>query len=195
VTRLEITARDLALKLHAGQTYGGGNGALPYSFHLAAVVGVLARFGCGDVVGVVDVALFIAAWLHDTLEDTAATDGTLRAGLAPRGLGWHTPMEHAAIHRAVTLVHAVTDPTGEDGEKLSRREKLALVIAQVQAAGPDAVTLKLADRIANVEASVLGASPLLAMYQQEYPAFREGLRHAGGTDAMWAHLDALLGRT
>lgn len=54
-----ITARDLALKIHADQSYGDG---LPYETHLEGVVELIIQAG-----GNADEA--VAGYLHDTWED------------------------------------------------------------------------------------------------------------------------------
>jgi hypothetical protein len=66
---------------------------------------------------------------------------------------------------------------------------------------PDAIILKLADRISNVEASLatfrddqdVQASSFFHMYRKEYPGFREALyTESPFTEPMWARLDSLL---
>jgi guanosine-3',5'-bis(diphosphate) 3'-pyrophosphohydrolase len=141
-------------------------GDQPYGAHLHAVVGVLRRFGHHHQV------LTDAAWLHDTIEDTGTTEGDLRERFGD---------EVAAI------VHAVTSEPG-----LNRSERHKLTYPKI-AAIPDAITVKLADRIANVEASTRDNSSLLSMYRGECPGFRSALIDYGGDPMMWAHLDQLLG--
>src|SRR4051812_16593177 len=65
----EPAARAFAEERHGGQRYGDA----PYVTHLAHVRKVLARFGHGG-------AFAVAAWLHDTVEDTKTT----RAEIATR---------------------------------------------------------------------------------------------------------------
>ena len=60
---------------------------------------------------------------------------------------------------------------------------------------PDAILVKLADRIANTEASRAGAKrPLLGMYRKEHASFKARLAGHGGeiADAMWAHLESIV---
>jgi len=190
-------ARSIALTVHAAQRYhdrvGARAGSLPYAYHLAAVVGVLDRFGVDDNV------LHAAAWLHDVLEDTVITETHLRAILTAGDGGW--PLARTLADEVIVLVRAVTDPRGADGRRLTRREKLPLVLAQVRKAGGRAITLKLADRIANVEASVLTGGGPFIMYQREHRDFTLGLRteHGVGEEQtlwdvrrMWQHLDSLI---
>ena len=157
-------ARDYAAQKHAGQRYGDQ----PYTVHLSAVREVLRWAGYDDGHPVAE-----AAWLHDTIEDTDATEAEIaRLFGAP----------------VASLVWAVT------GVGKNRKERNASAYLKIQAAQRDflpAANLKLADRIANVEASV-DAPDKLAMYRKEWPAFRDAL--AGmGMPSLWSRLRAALG--
>jgi len=139
-------------------------GDSPCHHHLASVVEVLRRFGHDDP-EVID-----AAWLHDTIE---ATDVTRRQ--IARRFG----------ERVAEIVWAVTNEDGADPRE--RRESAYPKIA----ADPEAITVKLADRIANTEAARSNDPGRYRMYDQEYGGFRQALCPAGGDPAMWEHLDAL----
>ena len=65
--------------------------------------------------------------------------------------------------------------------------RAALTYPKIRASA-DAVRLKLADRIANVE----NGGKLVDMYRREYEDFRRALYTPGQADPMWAHLDELL---
>ncbi|MGE3544876.1 MAG: HD domain-containing protein [Kofleriaceae bacterium] len=138
-------------------------GTAPYEVHLAAVRAVLAEIG---ITG----PLLSAAWLHDVIEDTATTKQEIVDRFGPV---------------VAELVWAVT------GVGADRKQRNHAVYAKLRAV-PEAVTLKLADRIANVEAS-LGSSPeMLAKYRSEWPGFSEAL--AGlGDEALWNRLRRALG--
>ena len=156
---LVARARAIALRHHGDQRYGDK----PYSYHLEQVAAVLTRFGLGTP------ELLAAAWLHDVLEDTAAS----AADLAAAGIPAHV----------IALVEAVTDEPGatRDARKAKTYPKTAAI--------RDAVAIKLADRIANVE-----AGGKVEKYAREHPAFRAGLHNpAHGLDALWRHLDVLFG--
>jgi len=133
-------------------------GADPYVVHLAAVRQVLRDFGYDG-----DVAL--AVWLHDTVEDTAVTVEELER-------------EFGATVAA--LVWAVT------GVGANRKERNASAYAKMRAL-PEAVTVKLADRIANSEASARGNPRLLEMYRGELAGFSAALTGLGDA-AMWERL-------
>lgn len=136
-----------------------------YSFHLEDVVVSLRRFGERRP------AMLAAAWLHDVLEDTEVREATLRQRFGDR---------------VADLVVAVTNEPG------TRSERSAATWAKIRTAGPDAVMLKLADRIANVEAAQGSRRDLFTMYKREWPAFRAALHRDGEHEAMWAHLEKLL---
>lgn len=141
-------------------------GDAPYTVHLEAVRAVLRDAGFED-----EHPLAIASWLHDTIEDTATTREEVQAhfGIAVADLVW-----------------AVT------GIGQNRKERNAHAYAKIRAT-PDAATLKLADRIANVEASA-NVPDKLAMYRKEWPGFRDAL--AGhGLPSLWERLKKALGVT
>ena len=155
----ELTAQAFAEQRHAAQKYGDQ----PYVVHLAQVRAVLTRFDHSGVLG-------IAAWLHDSVEDTGTTREEVRTRFG---------------EEVEALVWAVT------GQGSNRQARNADAYAKIRAHSA-AATLKLADRIANVEAS-LSVPDKLSMYASEYSGFKEAL--AGLGDArMWAHLDTLLTR-
>lgn len=157
-------AQAFAELYHGSQKYGE---ELPYSYHLGCVVNVLKRFG------VQDEDILIAGWLHDSLEDTSATMLQLEAAFG---------------RRVADLVHRVTNESGKNRKE--RHEKTYPKIL----ASDDAITLKLADRIANIEHSVDNDDKdKLKMYKKEYQAFRSKLYKLGEHDVMWRHLDFMLG--
>jgi guanosine-3',5'-bis(diphosphate) 3'-pyrophosphohydrolase len=140
-------------------------GADPYRVHLEHVVEVLTRFAHDDV-------MRAAAWLHDTVEDTPLTLEEVTREVGP---------EVAAI------VAAVTDEPGAN-----RKARKAATLGKLAAASPAARAVKLADRIANVEASIAhGRGDLFAMYAGEHVAFRAALYTAGENHPQWVHLDGL----
>lgn len=189
-TRSEV-ARDLALEAHAGQTYPPDPDApsrVPFAFHLSAVVGNLARFGYGQ-----DSYVVSAGWLHDALEDTK---------LPPADIAFAVGNDVRAIVELVT-----------DGRGATRAERKADVYRRLTSLDlplrlrQEAVVVKLADRIANVESSILftvGRAPYLRIYTAEHSAFRAALQpvtelpwHGAPDDraaAMWRHLDSLLAK-
>lgn len=163
-------AKWFAYGAHAGQKYGDE----PYGAHLRKVFLVLQHFGVlGDT-------LLAAAYLHDTLEDT---------NVEYKELEWFFGKDVA------DLVLAVTDRPGRN-----RKERHAATYNGIRDAGFEAIVLKLADRIANVETSVRTKDRRLSMYREEHPAFKAALlvpawASPNGQDpmsGMWRHLDNLL---
>ncbi len=155
---LEDRAREFAVKRHGGQRYDKDK---PYAHHLEAVRDVLVRFG------VTDEDLLAAAWLHDVVEDTSTSAQQVSERFGDR---------------VGALVLAVTNEPGKN-----RRARHLASYPKIPAT-PGATTLKLADRIANVEQG--GA--LVGMYRKEHPEFRKALHAPKEAPQMWAWLDGLL---
>ncbi len=84
------------------------------------------------------------------------------------------------------LVYAVTT---EDGQNRAERNKKTYPKIR---STPNAVQLKLADRIANVEASLSNNPKKLKMYKEEYSEFQLALKTSGVAEPMWNHLELLL---
>ncbi len=117
-------------------------GDRPYSRHLYDVTNLLVNDGANA-----NAEMVAAGWLHDTVEDTALTieaiDVIFGDGVA-------------------NLVWAVT------GVGKNREERLASVVEKIPTV-PGAGRLKLADRLANVRASIReGRKDLFLMYQKEW---------------------------
>lgn len=143
------------------QTYG----VLPYTHHLADVEAVLRRFPMAYTED-----LLVAAWLHDIVEDCEVK---LKYLIETFG------------ERVAALVDAVTDEPGPNrkARKLATYEKTRSI--------PGGVVLKLADRIANVEAG----GQLVQLYVKEHDSFRRGLySYDPNVQSMWVHLDGLIER-
>lgn len=168
-TQLFEQARQLAIAAHGDQAYGNK----PYEYHLCAVVDVLKRFGAS--LDDTDTApLLIAAWLHDSLEDTSLS---------------RDEVERQFGAEVAELVWRVTDEPGA-----TRKERKPATYRKTRE-NETAIVLKLADRIANVEASLETSSELLSMYRREQPEFKAALHSASTGDLaarMWDHLDQLL---
>lgn len=153
---LEARAEQLATAAHLGQLYGD----LPYAVHLRAVVEVLQEFG------VIDSVVIAAGWLHDAIEDAGLTPARI-AGRLGGGAG---------AEMVGAIVDAVTD--GEGGNRAQRKERPYRLIPGV----PGALTVKLADRIANVRAAKVSQPNLLRMYRKEQEEFERRLA-TGGVDS------------
>ena len=136
-------AKEFAIAQHGTQKYGEH----PYLYHLDRVSQVLSEFGYAE-----DEAIAAAGWLHDTLEDTETTYEVLMSEFGKE---------------TADIVFAVTNELGTNREL--RLRKTALKIA----ANKKALIVKLADRIANTEASLETNSKLYNMYSKEFLLFKE----------------------
>lgn len=163
-----------AMNAHKEQTYG----RKPYHVHLLDVVNVLRRFVDWD-----DLSqdMINAAWLHDVIEDTQTS---------------YEEIKNKFGQQVADLVWAVTNEPGEN-----RAERAKKTYPKIRNTS-NAITIKLADRIANLEQCVshdrIGRRPggLFKMYLKEYPTFQEELRsRCRGEGAtcrlMWEHIDSL----
>jgi (p)ppGpp synthase/HD superfamily hydrolase len=132
----------------------------PYEKHLDDVISVLKRFGFGG-------KYIVAGYLHDTIED-----GALSYGKIEKHFG----------NEVAEMVYCVTDELGRNRKE--RKSKTYPKLAQNQ----DAIVIKLADRIANVE-----HGGLKDMYKKEYKEFRNAIYQPDRVSAsMWEYLDNMM---
>lgn len=157
-------ARNLAAMVHLDR--GQRYDDSPYTTHLADVVDVLLEFDF------IDKDLLAAAWLHDAVEDTGLTLETVA---------------YFCGDKVAALVSAVTDAEGAN-----RAERKAKTYQKIKA-NPNAVPLKLADRIANMRYSVKsGNLRQQKMYKKEAPEFEASLREYGSCEPLWRAFHAVL---
>ena len=146
-------------------------GVKPYIYHLRAVVSTVQAYHVWDK------HILAACYLHDVLEDTATTKEELVREFGPY---------------IADMVDACTDGTGKNRNE--RKKRPYGLIPRV----PGAVTVKVADRLANVIANrVEGNAHLSKMYQEEHFLFCDHLRSCVPADdtatlAMFATLDLQL---
>jgi len=155
-------AKEFAIAQHGDQKYGEH----PYSYHLAQVSQVLAEFGYAG-----DEAIAAAGWLHDILEDTPATYEMLASEFGKE---------------TADIVWAVTSEPG--GNRADRFRKTAPKIQS----NKKALIVKLADRIANTEASLQSNPKLYKMYVKEFSLFKELLYNPQDVELMplWNRLES-----
>lgn len=152
-------ARQVAIKAHGSQVY---DGIFPYEKHLDDVVEVLKRFS------IVHPKYLCAAYLHDVIED-----GSLSYNDIKRYFG----------EEVAEIVYCVTDEIGRN-----RKEKKAKTLPKT-AQNQDAIIIKLADRIANIE-----HGGKIDMYAKEYDEFHSHLyTYDKQAIPLWNHLEELLG--
>lgn len=120
---------EFAIKKHGSQKYAG----LPYKIHLVNVINVLLRNKIFPDTSEHKI-LWKAAWLHDVLEDTNTSKEEL---INIFGLD------------ICEIVWALTDGLGKN--RMEKKEHMYNKLIQNQ----NAIIVKLADRIANVEFSII----------------------------------------
>lgn len=132
----------------------------PYEFHLSQVAAILEQFGYRDEDSQT------AAWLHDVVEDTPVTIEEI---------------EHVFGMQISDIVFACT------GIGSNRKERQANILYKLYHC-PEACSVKLADRIANVEHGCrTGNKNMVQMYFNENAAFAEVVR-PNVPAAMWDRL-------
>lgn len=119
-------AYDFSAKAHQGQTRRSGE---PYLHHPLAVAGILAFLK-------LDVTAIIAGLLHDTLEDTVATQDELRR---------HFGHEVAHLVEGVTKIGQISFRTYEEKQAENFRKMLLSMADDIRV-----VFIKLADRLHNM---------------------------------------------
>jgi len=160
-----IKAKEFAVNAHGAQMYGDK----PYVVHLEHVHEVMERYRHSNT----DLLVQMAAFLHDVLEDTEISKAELE-----RNFG----------EEVADMVYRVTDEPGAD-----RKERKCKTYPKIRG-HMEATTVKLCDRIANVEASS-EVPKKLEMYRDEYQDFREKLwfePHDFLLRDLWKHLHQLL---
>ena len=160
-----MTPKDLAYQKHQNQSYGKGDSIVPYVSHLEDVYNVLLRFGFTDY------DLLSVAYLHDIIEDQDVS---------------YNDLKNMFNLRIADIVFAVTDELGKN-----RKERKAKTYAKIRG-NADAITIKLADRIANIEYGIKSKSDLVQMYKKEHADFRDALYISKIHDELWKYLDELL---
>lgn len=162
-----FSALLFAIKCHGTQQYDSDK---PYIFHLANVCQTLNRFGFSIES---HPSLQVAGILHDVVEDTEVKIRDVRSRFGDR---------------VADIVKLVTDQPGETREERHRATYPEL------STNLDAILVKLADRITNIEYSEFTSNlKQWRKYRKEYPYFRETLYKADHTEAvqMWKTLDNL----
>lgn len=162
-------AKRMACDAHQGQYYGD----LPYYSHLREVVKTLVDFGAtlGDSK---TAPILVAAWLHDSLEDTSLTFKLIEERLGAD---------------VAQIVWRVTDEPGQN----RKHRKAATYLKTRQ--DERAIILKLADRIVNVRASQHNNPKLFQMYAKEQIDFSRALRPWSNSQMalrLWKNLDQYL---
>lgn len=155
-------AMMLAWERHGKQKYGNR----PYFCHLVEVITVLASFGYSDNPDIICVG-----WLHDILEDTQTEKFELESLFG------------------ASVSYPVWALTAEEG--INRMDKLQRVIPKLRSSDT-ALTVKLADRIANTRASLIDGNKLYKAYSRENYLLRECLYQKKKNDPLKPMWDKLI---
>ena len=132
----------------------------PYEKHLMDVIKVLSDNGFG-------IKLQICGALHDIIEDCDVSYNKIKDYFG---------------EDVAEIVYCVTDELGRN-----RTERKAKTLSKI-ASNPDAVIVKLADRIANIN-----HGGKVDMYQKEYVNFRDALKQPDQlAQPLWDTLDKLM---
>lgn len=123
-------ARSFAVEKHGNQKYG----KYPYETHLINAVSVLLRNGILPDTEM-NIDLWSSAWLHDVLEDTDTDRDEI--------------IDRFGIH-IFEIVLSLTDGKGENRKERKQAMYEKIVLNQ------NAIIIKLADRIADLEFSIIG---------------------------------------
>jgi guanosine-3',5'-bis(diphosphate) 3'-pyrophosphohydrolase len=167
---LEQKARLWAIHWHGNQTrkYTGE----PYWLHPGAVAALVKTVPHTD-------EMIAACWMHDTLEDTAATEAEMRAEFGDE---------------TTNLVVGLTDVyTSEAHPKLNRQERKTLERARIGQQSYRVKTIKLADLIDNSDTIVKYDPGFAKVYLHEKRSLLdECLRDADAL--LWMLADAIVRR-
>jgi len=164
MNELITKAMTFAQSAHNVQKYGD---CYPYFKHLQDVYDILIEFGFTEKN---DLDLLVAAWLHDTIEDTNTSFGDIRSRFG--------------LHVA-DIVYCLTDELGRN-----RKERKEKTYPKIRS-NPESIIIKVADRIANVRFSSTQDSGHIKMYQDEFTEFQYQLRIYKQIDSMWEHLEKI----
>lgn len=147
-----INAMTLAMSSHQNTNHSyNGN---PYVLHLSMVVHYAMKYI--NLIAEEDVDDVIAAcWLHDTIEDCRLT---------------YNDVKNRTNEKVADIVYALTNEKGKNRAERGN-EKYYKGIRET----PNAVFIKLCDRLANVSYSAYSGSRMLQMYANENDKFLNNL--------------------
>jgi len=170
-------ALKFAAKKHKKQDRDG-TAPLPYLTHVVDVVNKLRYLG-----GVTDPELLAAGFLHDVLEETDATEDELREKFGDR---------------VAALVIELTreEPAAEVASLLPPEElytlRSQLLLDGIARMSPDAMTVKLADRLSNLEgARSTRSEEKLRLYEEQSRKILEIIPRETCPE-LWDRVDGML---
>jgi (p)ppGpp synthase/HD superfamily hydrolase len=138
---------------------------IPFEEHLKSVAEIGRQFG---------EKIEAACWLHDILEDCPHID-------AQRDI---LPLVGPEV---LAIIQAVTDEPGKN-----RKERKAKTYPKIRS-NPDAIIVKLCDRICNARYSKENGDPEFKMYQKEHTEFVQALSDGQARAyPLWMELNELI---
>jgi (p)ppGpp synthase/HD superfamily hydrolase len=159
-------ALALAVKWHKNQKYGHK----PYAYHLEIVAEIATLFGFEN-----DLEIMNACYLHDVLEDTDVTYGTIKDTFGKN---------------VADIVYRVTDEKAE-----TRFESKMKTYPKIKECWK-ATAVKLCDRIANInESLLLNNKAKIQMYLLEHDDFVSQLKTQDNSEKLeplWKKLEYLI---
>lgn len=165
------SAEKFAINAHASTNHYYDT-YLPYEFHLRMVVKVATKH-MSLVEPTEQYNVIAACWLHDVIEDARVNYGAIKSEFGKS---------------IAETVRACTNYSrGRD-----RDERMPEECYYDIKTTPNALFVKLCDRIANVEYSKMSGSRMLDTYRKEHAKFSEKLRTNRHLTQMWDYLDELL---
>jgi (p)ppGpp synthase/HD superfamily hydrolase len=117
-----------AARAHAGVRQSRKGTAFPYVVHPIRVADIVDKFGCPE-------DCVVAAFLHDTIEDTAVTGADVEASFGAR---------------VRELVEAVSEPDKAARWRVRKEHTIAALVAHDD---PDVLALTAADKLDNVRST------------------------------------------
>ena len=143
-------------------------GARVYQFHLEAVVKIAKETRLSE-------EIIMACWLHDTIEDCEVN---------------YTDIKINFGKNVAEIVYAVTDELGRN-----RKERKTKTYPKIKS-NEDAICVKLCDRIANTNQSIIDKKQdLMYLYIKEHEEFKMALYTSNQKDEtlkLWLVLEELI---
>jgi len=162
---------DYAIKAHA-ETNHFYDKYLPYDFHLRMVVRNGEKF-IHLVSNDNQESVINGCWCHDLIEDTRQS--------------YNDVLENTSYETA-EIVRVCTNLT----RGRNRAERMPDWIYKDIKETPNALFVKLCDRIANCQYSRMTGSSMFTKYQKEHAHFKEMLYTKGYLQVMWDYLEEVL---
>lgn len=143
-------AKEFATKKHEGQFRKFGN--QPYIVHPAEVAKIVNQYG-----GTVD--MVISAWLHDTVEDVGVSLDEIKDKFGDK---------------VSKIVKELTNPSD-----LDKSQKARYLADKMNVMSSDALTVKLADRLANVSNFKTASPKFVQKYAPETKFILDAIEEGG----------------